>query len=127
MICQLGEQRLETDTHFRAKNGKASWNWRFKFNVTMSTYMKYNRLILQLWDRDITADDCGGEAVLDLTRPWFKRMFAAKKARPTYWLPFEEEWNVAQKSPRAKLVSAAEMKTRGLGKFSSLVDVAEEV
>ena len=47
VICQLGEQRLETDTHFRAKNGKASWNWRLKFPVTLTSSMKYQRLNVQ--------------------------------------------------------------------------------
>ena len=47
VVCQLGDQRLETDTHFRAKNGKASWNWRLKFPVTLSANMKYQRLNVQ--------------------------------------------------------------------------------
>ena len=128
VMCRFADcPKQHSDTHFRAARGKASWNWRFKFDVTMSQFMKNQRLVLQIWDRDITADDCGGEAVLDLTRPWFRRVFGRKKARPTYWEPFHEEWNQRQTDKRARLRSQAEMRELGLGKFSTLVDVAEEV
>ena len=128
VTCRFGEcSKQHSDTHFRAQAGKASWNWRFKFPVTMSQFMKNQRLALQIWDLDLTADDCGGESVLDLTRPWFQRVFSRKKARPAYWEPFNEEWNQRQTDERARLRSQVEMRERGLGKFASLVDVAEEV
>ena len=93
----------------------------------MSQFMRNQRIAIQIWDLDITADDCGGEAVLDLTRPWFKRVFSRKRARPAYWEPFAEEWNQRQTDPRARLRSQAEMRELGLGKFGSLLDVAEDV
>ena len=37
----------DTDTHLRAQRGKASWNWRFKFDVTLDSEMKYQRLHFQ--------------------------------------------------------------------------------
>ena len=41
----------ETDTHWRCRNGKGSWNWRMKFNVTLPHKFPY--LHMQLWDRDV--------------------------------------------------------------------------
>jgi len=93
----------------------------------MSAFQRHQRLLIQLWDKDaLTANDCGGEAVLDLTQPWFKRMFARHKARPTYWYPFEEEWNQQQQDANAKILSDQQMREK-LTPFSSLLDVAEEV
>ena len=35
---QFGKERREvTDTHLRAKDGKASWNWRFKLDLSLDT------------------------------------------------------------------------------------------
>ena len=166
--CRFAEcPQQTTDTHWFAKNGKASWNWRFKFPVTMSAFQRHQRLLIQLWDKDaLTANDCGGEAVLDLTAPWFKRMFARRKsatcgarraaslacacapshdhgaspqaqprlathrppfsARPTYWYPFEEDWNTQQQDADAKILSDQQMREK-LTPFSSLLDAAEEV
>jgi hypothetical protein len=93
----------------------------------MEAFMKNQRLALQIWDCDITADDCGGEVVLDLTSPWFRRVFARKKARPTFWEPFDEDWNkrLPDKAPH-KLHSnlkALEMESR----FTTLADAAQEL
>ena len=51
--ARIGSLTLDTDTHWRAKDGKASWNWRYKFDLTLADDMKYQRLTMQLWDRDI--------------------------------------------------------------------------
>jgi len=76
---------LRTDTHFRAKNGKASFNWRLKYPITLSSAMKYQRLQVQLWDKDlISANDMIGEATLKLDR-WFKRVYKRKQKMPNYW------------------------------------------
>ena len=53
-------KRLRTDTHFRAQDRKAAWNWRFKFPVTMAHNSKHRRLHLQLWDMDISFNDFAG-------------------------------------------------------------------
>jgi len=79
-----GDERL-TDTHWRAKNGKASWNWRFKFPVSLTEGMKYQRLTLQLWDRDIlTADYMIGDSTLSLDT-WFRHAFKKRTKDPAYW------------------------------------------
>ena len=44
----------ETDTHWRCKKGKASWNYRLLFDVELghsTKAMKFPYLHLQLWDR----------------------------------------------------------------------------
>lgn len=41
----------ETDTHYRCRDGKGSWNWRMKFNITLPS--KLNVVNLQVWDKDV--------------------------------------------------------------------------
>eukprot|EP00941_MAST-03F_sp_MAST-3F-sp1_P004856 g4856.t1 len=54
-----------TDTHWRAKRGKASWNWRFKFDIRLPCKFPY--LHLQLWDKDIFKwNDCIAECTLHI-------------------------------------------------------------
>jgi len=84
-----GNKKRYTDTHFRAKNGKASWNWRFKIPVDMDSFMKHQRLTVQIWDKDITADDCGGECSVSLTR-WMKRIYKRGTTTPQYWHAIDE-------------------------------------
>jgi len=85
VTCRFaGGKEKKTDTHFRAKNGKASWNWRFRIPVEMDSFMKNQRLELQIWDRDITADDNGGFCQVSLTR-WMKRLYKRETFVPTYW------------------------------------------
>ena len=72
-----------TDTHFRARNGRASWNYRYKWPVEMDANMKFQYLTLQLWDKDITSNDFIGEQKLNLG-PWFKRTYRRKAKRPIY-------------------------------------------
>lgn len=69
------QERQYTDTHWRAKEGKASFNWRTKFPITLTNDMKYQRMTVQLWDRDIiTSNYMIGDATLSLDR-WFRRSF----------------------------------------------------
>jgi len=75
----------ETDTHWRAKKGKASFNWRLLFDVELgqsTRAMKFPYLHLQLWDRDIVKwNDCAGEGAIDLGRFYrkaYKRNVAIK-------------------------------------------------
>ena len=51
-------KRLSTDTHFRSRGGKASWNYRLKFPMTLKPRSSYTRIHFELWDKDIfSADD----------------------------------------------------------------------
>jgi len=75
----------ETDTHWRCRNGNASWNYRLIFDVELghsTRAMKFPYLYLQLWDRDVVKwSDCAGEHIFDLGsyyRKAFKRNIALK-------------------------------------------------
>jgi hypothetical protein len=46
-----GEKPQTTDTHWRAKMGKASWNYRMKFKVTLPIKPEFARLHCELWDK----------------------------------------------------------------------------
>jgi hypothetical protein len=81
----------ETDTHWRCKNGKASWNYRLLFDVELghnTRAMKFPYLYFQLWDRDILKwNDCAGEGTINLSSYYKKayknsvclKLFEAKK------------------------------------------------
>ena len=59
--------KCETDTHYRALNGQASWNWRMKFKLMLDEDSKVIAN-LSLWDRDLlSANDPIGSHSLDLT------------------------------------------------------------
>ena len=59
MMCKLwieGCEKQQTDTHWRAKRGKGSFNWRMKFDVELGSgavATKFPYLHFQLWDRDV--------------------------------------------------------------------------
>ena len=69
---------LETDTHWRCKKGKGSFNYRLKFPIELGEHtraMKFPQLKLQMWDRDILKwNDFIGETQLDL-RNAFRRAY----------------------------------------------------
>mmetsp|Transcript_5390 Transcript_5390/g.11976 ORF Transcript_5390/g.11976 Transcript_5390/m.11976 type:complete len:1776 (-) Transcript_5390:2182-7509(-) len=58
----------KTDVHWFAKNGKASWNYRLKFeDIALPISKLKSRLTFQLWDMDtVKWNDCIAETVLDL-------------------------------------------------------------
>lgn len=61
-------QFKETDTHYRAQNGVASWNWRMKFPIDFTEGSKVI-LAVQLWDRDIfSKNDSIGDQSLEITK-----------------------------------------------------------
>lgn len=81
-----------TDTHFRAAKGKASWNYRFLFDVDLTYAMKDQRLELKLYDKDILpGDDCAGLCTIPLTRFFQQKFHAGVRkgagARASYWDP----------------------------------------
>jgi hypothetical protein len=62
--------KKETDTHWRCKNGKGSWNYRLTFDVDLPLKSpEHGRLGLQLWDRDILKwNDIIAQTSIDLYR-----------------------------------------------------------
>mmetsp|Transcript_19079 Transcript_19079/g.72115 ORF Transcript_19079/g.72115 Transcript_19079/m.72115 type:complete len:2052 (-) Transcript_19079:79-6234(-) len=76
-----GCEPLETDTHWRAKKGKGSFNWRMKFPVMLGNRtkaMKFPYLHVQLWDRDVLKwNDVIGETMLNLG-PFYRQAFKKK-------------------------------------------------
>ena len=62
----------ETDTHWRAKKGKGSFNWRLKFPVVLSNRsrtMKFPYLHVELWDKDVVKwNDMLGSTQINLGR-----------------------------------------------------------
>lgn len=60
--CQVDDKlKLESDIHWRASGGKASWNWRMIFDILLP-FEKKTLLHLSMWDQDIIgANDSIGE------------------------------------------------------------------
>jgi hypothetical protein len=65
-----------TDTHWRAKKGKGSFNWRMIFDVELghnTRSMKFPYLSLQLWDKDLLKyNDCICESTFDMRKYYEK-------------------------------------------------------
>ena len=84
-----GSNWQHTETHARALAGQGSFNWRFKWPVTLDPSIKSEdaRLGLQMWDLDVLSpNDYLGEAQLDLHK-WFRRCSRRKQPRPAYCAP----------------------------------------
>ena len=89
------KRTYQTDTHYRAKNNKASWNYRIKFPMTLDAFSKDKRLTVQLWDRDIGSNDCLGSASISLDK-WLKRIFRRRLETHQYWTPEHPLMNVQE-------------------------------
>ena len=67
-----GFDKQHTDTHWRSKKGKASWNYRQKWNLDLSAraqIVKFPYVHLQCWDQDIIGeDDLIAEVVIDIEK-----------------------------------------------------------
>ncbi|CBN78812.1 conserved unknown protein [Ectocarpus siliculosus] len=72
----------ETDTHWFAKKGKGSFNWRMKFKVSLgprTRAWKFPYLTVQLWDRDLFKfNDHIAEGQLDLG-PYFIKAYKSSE------------------------------------------------
>ena len=72
-----------TDTHWRAKKGKGSWNYRLLFDVELghnTRAHKFPYLHFQLWDKDILKyNDCIGEQTLDVGK-FYRRAYRKNMA-----------------------------------------------
>ncbi|CAM9569100.1 unnamed protein product [Phaeothamnion confervicola] len=77
-----GCEPLETDTHWRAKKGKGSFNWRMKFMVPLGPRTRSMKFP-QMWDKDIFKwNDCIAEGMIDLGKHFRK----AYKKRQAKWI-----------------------------------------
>jgi hypothetical protein len=81
--------RYHTDTHWRCKNGKGSWNWRIKIPLELPIKSReVGRLKIQLWNRNIiTSNEIVGEATYNLY-DWFMLTYK-RQQQPVF--PFQEE------------------------------------
>merc|ERR1712217_865282 len=66
-----GEQQ-DTDTHWRAKKGRGSFNWRMKFNVDLPLEPPRDKIYLQVWDSDplnpLKRADLRGEKIVSIKK-----------------------------------------------------------
>lgn len=98
---KLNKDRLkqETDTHWRAKNGKGSWNWRLKFPFEISgLQLERSQFKLAMWDADVfSANDSIGEVIMSfntiLKKLWLDRLskgrlILRKDNTKRFWLDF---------------------------------------
>uniref|UniRef100_K3WXL3 C2 domain-containing protein n=1 Tax=Globisporangium ultimum (strain ATCC 200006 / CBS 805.95 / DAOM BR144) TaxID=431595 RepID=K3WXL3_GLOUD len=76
------EKAQSTDTHWRAKNGKASFNWRMKFDLELpidpDSEADKGYLHFQMWDKDLLYDDCLADSVVDLSM-FLKQAYRTKQ------------------------------------------------
>ena len=72
-----GQRPAETDTHWRAKGGKGSFNWRFKWDVELP--YKFAVLNVQLWDRNVLKwNDAIAECQIDMAALFRRAQFEEK-------------------------------------------------
>ncbi len=80
IICRIGQGKPQkTDIHWRAKNGKASWNWRMKFDVELPMEEGWDsQMEFQLVDKKLVGPDkLTASAIINL-ESYFKRAFRTK-------------------------------------------------
>mmetsp|Transcript_15392 Transcript_15392/g.31719 ORF Transcript_15392/g.31719 Transcript_15392/m.31719 type:complete len:1960 (+) Transcript_15392:197-6076(+) len=82
-----GCDKQTTDTHWRARNGKGSFNWRMKFDVELghnTKAMKFPYFHIQAWDKDIFKyNDCIAESFVNLGKA-FKRAYKKGQSVDVY-------------------------------------------
>jgi hypothetical protein len=129
-----GCKKQETDTHWRCKNGKGSFNWRMHFTVELGRkthQMKFPYLKFQMWDKDILKwNDCIAETTVNIGK-WFQEAYKAKGDPPTEIEIFEDKVKKekekkkrekeAEKSRLALEARKAELAEQGLTLEESLM------
>ncbi|OQS05760.1 dysferlin [Thraustotheca clavata] len=81
-----GQKAQSTDIHWRCSTGKASWNYRMKFQIQMPMKPEFARLHIQLWEKDLLKwQDIIGGTELDLYR-WFQIAYYENRTV----MPFKE-------------------------------------
>lgn len=102
-----GTEKQNTDTHWRAKKGKASWNYRMKFDLNLvhnCTVLKFPYLHIQAWDADIIgSNDILAETVLDIKGPLTK--VSCNMQYATCSISFGPFGPLAQAAPRSQRCS----------------------
>lgn len=100
----------ETDTHWKAKNGAGSWNYRIKFPVELPLKSPMlGTLNVQMWDRDIfSANDIISEYNIDLY-PWYLKAYH----RETEVRPFKEINDAIKLKQQAEGVKSEEVEGEG--------------
>ncbi len=114
---RLGETDWRTtDTHYFAKKGKGSFNYRFKYPLKLgqggkvqnggegSSYLK-----LQVWDADLLISDCLAETQIDL-REAFKTAFNTRELGMEYSLFGESGKQLKAAAARLKMANDGEQK-----------------
>eukprot|EP00596_Hydrurales_sp_CCMP1899_P004949 CAMPEP_0119051930 /NCGR_PEP_ID=MMETSP1177-20130426/73383_1 /TAXON_ID=2985 /ORGANISM="Ochromonas sp, Strain CCMP1899" /LENGTH=1845 /DNA_ID=CAMNT_0007031303 /DNA_START=346 /DNA_END=5881 /DNA_ORIENTATION=+ len=93
-----GGKHQSTDTHWRCKNGKASWNWRIKLAIELPIKTReLGRLRIQLFERNITrSNQIIGEATVDIY-DWLMLAYH-RQEQPVY--PFQEYKDAKKKLNR---------------------------
>jgi hypothetical protein len=120
-IPEWGGEMQKTDTHWRSKNGKGQFNWRFKFPVTVPC--KVPRLKIQIWDKDVfNPNDAIAEVNLNLLG-LFKKCYKAKHGDelPQQWIKmthpnFEGTQGKIELTLQLLSESEAKGKPNGLGR-----------
>ncbi|KAG7378050.1 hypothetical protein PHYPSEUDO_010611 [Phytophthora pseudosyringae] len=133
------EKSQSTDTHWRAKHGRASFNWRMKFDVELPLDPEKEAdrgyLHFQMWDRDVVYDDCLADAVVDLTS-FLKAAFKTKQTvnvfakpkpiriRGTESMPYEGASRRSGYSATEDATSAARLRSPRSGEV--VISISEE-
>ncbi|OQR80945.1 myoferlin-like protein [Achlya hypogyna] len=80
----------KTDIHWRAKDGKASFNWRMKFDIALpcdpNNELEKGHLHLQMWDKDVLYDDCLSDTIINLSEH-LKQAYKTKEVVNVYAKP----------------------------------------
>jgi hypothetical protein len=133
------DKSQSTDTHWRARHGCASFNWRMKFDVELpldpEKEADRGHLHFQMWDRDVVYDDCLADAVVDLTS-FLKTAFKTKQAvnvfakpkpvriRGTESLPYEGAARRSGYSATEDATAAARLRSPRSGEVAISIDEA---
>ncbi|CAN0166928.1 unnamed protein product [Ascophyllum nodosum] len=90
LYCKLwmetdSTKKRETDTHWRCRNGKGSWNYRIKFDVELPLKSpEHGRLVFQMWDRDVLSpNNIIAETSINLYK-WFLKAYREQQSIKPY-------------------------------------------
>lgn len=103
------DHRQSTDTHWRCRSAKASWNYRIKIPIELPIKSReHGRLVVQLWDRSfITSNEIIGETVV----PLFNWLLLAYKRKTQPVVPFKER-KVAEADVRSGIFDPPDETTK---------------